>query len=55
MVKIAHIINPVIVPETSDLFTAQPVTFSTMKTAQELAVQQGLDVTLVASRTVSRR
>jgi hypothetical protein len=46
MLKIAHIINPVKVPETSDLFTAQPITFRTMKTAQELAVQQGLDVTL---------
>lgn len=33
----AHIVNPVAVNESSDLFVAQPVTFETMKTAAEAA------------------
>jgi len=37
MRKIAHIINPVIVGPSSDLFVAQPVTFETMKVAREFA------------------
>jgi hypothetical protein len=37
MIKIAHIINPVIVPESSDLFYAQPVTFETIRRAKEFA------------------
>lgn len=37
MRKIAHIINPVIVAPSSDLFVAQPITFATMKIAAELA------------------
>ncbi len=43
--RIAHIINPVIVPESSDLFLAQPVTFSSMKRARDLANEE-LDVEL---------
>lgn len=35
--NIAHIINPVKVDRVSDLFTAQPITFETMKIAQETA------------------
>lgn len=35
--KIAHIINPVKVAEMSDLFIAQPVTFTTMATARDFA------------------
>lgn len=37
MRKIAHIINPVIVKEASDLYAAQPVTFETMRRAREFA------------------
>lgn len=40
MRKIAHIINPVIVGKTSDLFFAQPITFETMKIAQQFAAGQ---------------
>lgn len=37
MRKFAHIINPVLVGESSDLFKAQPITFRTMQTAREFA------------------
>ena len=37
MRKIAHIVNPVIVPQSSDLYVAQPITFETMRVAQENA------------------
>ncbi len=37
MRKFAHIVHPLIVPETSDLFKAQPVTFKTMQTARDFA------------------
>ncbi len=37
MLKIAHIINPVRVNSSSDLYVAQPITFATMKKAQECA------------------
>lgn len=40
MIKLTHIINPVNVPETSDLFVAQPVTFETLKRAKEFAKQE---------------
>lgn len=42
--KFAHIINPVIVPKGSDLHRAQPITFETMKTAQEFAGLKGIEV-----------
>ena len=35
MLRINHIINPVKVTERSDLFIAQPVTFESMRVAQE--------------------
>ncbi len=35
--KLAHIINPVIVPESSDLYVAEPVTFESMRIARDLA------------------
>ena len=38
MMNFAHIINPVIVNRSSDLFTAQPITFETL----EIAKQTGL-------------
>jgi len=37
MLTIAHIINPVMVPENSDLFIAQPITFETMRIARDFA------------------
>jgi hypothetical protein len=37
MRRIAHIINPVIVPISSDLHIAQPITFATMTAAREYA------------------
>ena len=40
MRKIAHIINPVIVSEASDLFVAQPITFETMRMAKKFAEGQ---------------
>ncbi len=39
MISIAHIIHPVIVPATSDLVVAQPITFETMKIARDFALQ----------------
>jgi len=35
--RLAHIVNPVAVGETSDLFTAQPITFQTMVEAKRYA------------------
>jgi hypothetical protein len=37
MTSIAHIVNPVRVPPTSDLFAAQPVTFAAIRRARESA------------------
>jgi len=41
MRKLAHIIAPAIVPQSSDLFTAQPVTMETMLIAKRFAQQHG--------------
>lgn len=41
MRKLAHIVTPVIVPESSDLFLAQPITFETMRMAKRFAEQTG--------------
>jgi len=49
MRKIAHIINPVIVNESSDLFIAQPITFETMRIAQEFA-RGHVDVALYSAQ-----
>jgi hypothetical protein len=46
---IAHIINPAVVPKSSDLFTAQPITFETMRIAQEYA-KPDVDVTLFSAQ-----
>ena len=40
MLSIAHIINPVMVDNTSDLFIAQPITFETMHMAKEFSKNQ---------------
>ncbi len=37
MRKLAHIINPVAVKESSDLFIAQPITFESMRVAKQFA------------------
>ena len=37
MISIAHIVNPVKVNKSSDLFIAQPIVFETMRTAAEFA------------------
>ncbi|MFI5294013.1 MAG: sulfotransferase [Thermodesulfovibrionales bacterium] len=42
-ISLAHVINPVIVPQSSDLYIAQPITFETMRIAQERA---GSDVSV---------
>ncbi|MDH5681960.1 MAG: hypothetical protein OEZ36_10250 [Spirochaetota bacterium] len=47
--KIAHIINPVKVGESSDLYVAQPITFETMKQAKRHA-GNGLDVELLTTQ-----
>lgn len=38
--KIAHIVNPVVVDKSSDLFIAQPITFETMRRAKKFAVPE---------------
>lgn len=47
--KIAHIINPVAKGPDSDLYTAQPITFETMRRAQEYAADSLDNVTLYAT------
>jgi hypothetical protein len=47
MISFAHIINPVQVDESSDLFIAQPITFETMRMARQFS-EGTLDVTLYA-------
>ncbi|MFQ5629410.1 MAG: hypothetical protein ACE5I1_11665 [bacterium] len=49
MRKIAHIIKPVLVDETSDLFIAQPVTFESMRRARDFARGQ-VEVELVSTQ-----
>ncbi len=49
MRKVAHIINPVVVDQASDLYVAQPITFETMKIAQKFAAGQ-VDVDLFTAQ-----
>lgn len=49
MRTIGHIINPVIVGKSSDLFVAQPITFETMKRARDFARGQ-VEVTLLTAQ-----
>jgi hypothetical protein len=49
MVKIAHIINPVIVSPSSDLYLAQPITFESMKIAKEQA-KKSADISLLSAQ-----
>ncbi|MEM1368220.1 MAG: hypothetical protein AAGG02_09415 [Cyanobacteria bacterium P01_H01_bin.15] len=43
---LAHIVNPVVVPASSDLHIAQPITFETMRLAQQYARERGISVEL---------
>lgn len=45
-ISLAHVINPVKAPETSDLFVAQPITFETMRRAKKLAKNSRVSVEL---------
>lgn len=49
MRKIAHIVNPVLVGESSDLFVAQPITFETMRIARGFAAGK-VDVELYSAQ-----
>ena len=50
MRTLAHIVNPVVVAESSDLFVAQPITFATMEIAQRFATQaEGVAVRLFSA------
>lgn len=46
--KFAHVVNPVKMAPSSDLYIAQPVTFESMRIAQHLAATLSLDVELCA-------
>lgn len=54
MIRIAHIINPVLVNDTSDLFIAQPITFETMKIAHDFA-SENVDMTLLSAQYTEDR
>jgi hypothetical protein len=54
MRKIAHIINPHIVDQDSDLYTAQPITFETMKIAKDYVNGQ-VDVSLYSAQYAEDR
>ena len=54
MRKLAHIVNPVAVDESSDLFVAQPVTFETMKASKEYAKGK-VDVELFTTQYIEDR
>ncbi|MBN1953998.1 MAG: hypothetical protein JW900_03005 [Anaerolineae bacterium] len=49
MTAIAHVVNPVQVKESSDLFVAQPITFETMRVARDFAAGQ-VDVGLFSAQ-----
>jgi hypothetical protein len=40
MIRLAHIVNPVLVDRSSDLFVAQPITFEAMRVARSFAAGQ---------------
>ena len=48
-VLFTHLVNPTDVPESSDLSTAQPITFESMKNARLFAKQNGIEVRQVAA------
>lgn len=54
MRKFAHIIHPLIVPESSDLYKAQPVTFKTMEIARDFARDE-LEVEFYSAQYIEDR
>jgi len=48
--RIAHLLNPVRVPETSDLFVAQTITFASMQEAKSWAHLSGITVDLLSAQ-----
>lgn len=48
--RLAHIINPVKVSKSSDLYTAQPITFESMRRAKEMAGNSGICVDLFTTQ-----
>lgn len=49
MLRLGHIVNPVTVPKTSDLWVAQPITFETMRRARSFAAGR-VDVVLYSAQ-----
>ncbi|MBW2937730.1 hypothetical protein KXJ69_06400 [Aureisphaera sp. CAU 1614] len=49
MVSITHIVNPVKVPESSDLFRAQPITFDSMRRAKDF-VGNAMEINLISTQ-----
>ena len=47
--RIAHIVNPVIIPPSSDLYAAQPITFETMRAARRMA-QDTMEIGLFSAQ-----
>ncbi len=54
MRKLAHIVNPVAVDESSGLYIAQPVTLDTMKALKEYAKSK-VDVELFTAQYLEER
>ncbi|MFE4105688.1 hypothetical protein [Almyronema epifaneia] len=50
MLKLAHIVNPVVVKPTSDLYVAQPIAFESMQIAQAIAATHNLEVQLYSAQ-----
>jgi len=53
--RLAHIINPVIVKSSSDLYQAQPITFASMQAAREYAQSQGVMVDIYTAQYTEDR
>jgi hypothetical protein len=50
MLKIAHIVNPVIKDDSSDLAVAQPITFATIKIAENYARKNNIKIELYSAQ-----
>lgn len=50
MLKIAHIVNPVKVTKTHELYTVQPITFESMRIAKQFAKNTAVEITLVSTQ-----
>jgi hypothetical protein len=49
-IHFAHLVNPVIVPVSSELSYAQPITFETMRVARQRAALNGISVELLSAQ-----